>query len=256
MFDSNKEQILETFKAKFVGRGVWNVLHTLTANVNNNDSIYTKKYLIILINEFFLIYCENIYCQSCRQHASEFISKYPIYNIFENNEIEDDKYPILYLEWLVKFHNHANNHAGHLEVIDIDVVIDYYIIGNNNEFIKNSDFEFINIENGMWHFFFLCSSKILKFNQISSFHYLILQFMKTLPYPQKYYFNEFIVKHKFTDALTHNDINESDLCIVFFEWIYELYSYINKKSNLNVFPFKLIKETYYTIDFCDNSCDK
>lgn len=253
---SQKEKILETFKSKNVGRGAWNVMHTSISSFIKERKeptlkIFDIKFKIMILHIFFLIYCKHMFCEICHKHAFEFMSL----NII-SDQLTKENSEMIYFEWLVKFHNKANENAGKTQNVTVKDVFDYYVNGIENNHLKNNDFEFKYIESGIWHFFFTCTSNIRKYGQISALYFLIVNFMKNLEDSYKYLFMKFISEHNFTKALDCHDISEEELCVVFFEWLYSLYKYMNTELGITIFPLNELKEVYYTSQSCNDDCGK
>lgn len=236
----NKE-LLETFKAKYVGRGVWfTVTEMITCVILKKFTLlFDKQFQIKTIHLFFMLYCQNIYCLICRYHAANFIKSNP----------KDLSSPLAYFWWICKFHRAANINAGKTSPDD-KIINDIYLKGNGS-----SELNYHTCQIGIWHFFFIVATKCVNRGQIIAFYYLIIEFMANSFEEQKQLFIEFASEHKFSEALSTDDMTEIDLCISFFEWIYAMYAFINERSNEKVYSLELIKYTYYNLEYCTDKCD-
>jgi hypothetical protein len=236
------DELLETFKAKYSGRGVWYTIFTLVSCLilNKFRISFPKHFQLKTIHLFFMIYCQNIYCLICRHHAADFMLENP----------KDLSSAINYFKWLYKFHKAANINSG--KTSPSYSYVERIYLGEEGDTMLN----YHDCQVGIWHFFFIVSTKCTNRGQIVAFYYIILEFMcNTFP-EQSDMFKEFSEENKFTDALSMDNIDDVDLCMIFFEWLYALYSFINTRSNEKVYDIETIKNTYYNLEYCTESCDK
>lgn len=291
-----KQELLDTFKAGSVGRGVWFVMEKLVSMLLLGQMYegFTDKFHLLTIHSCFMMYCENIYCLVCRHHAAEYIGTTRIIRTITSG---DKRIVQNYFEWLYNFHKLANHNAKK-ESPPLRDVMNFYLgewsrtqsvhqvvenpiqnssvrqeakgsgqeawIGTAGDALSKTTTSSINenvftydrIQVGVWHFFFMLATKCHQAGQVSAVYYLLLQFMSSLSGRPGALFREFTEKHKFTDALLKNDINIQELCISFFDWIYALHSYMNTKMGIKVYDQELMKDTYYNLEFCDRDCDQ
>lgn len=235
------EGILETFKAKYVGRGVWYTIAMMVTCIylNKFTISFNKYFQIKTVHLFFMIYCQHIFCLICRHHAADFMIENP----------KDLSSPLSYFKWIYKFHKAANINAGKTSPSYLYV---------ENIYLKEKgdpELNYHDCQIGIWHFLFIVATKCTNRGQIIAFYYLIIEFMSNIFPEQQLMFNEFTKNHMFSEALSIEDLNDIDLCISFFEWIYALYYYINTKSNENTYDITTIKNTYYKLEYCTDKCD-
>lgn len=250
--DPETNEILDTFKAKHVGRGIWHVEHTLSACfVNQNGDISNLHNKIMTVYMCFIVYCKFIYCGICRHHAAGQIHETSITSIIES---PDSNTPNILFDWFYDFHRAANIHAGKSSPSREDVR-EFFIEGKENS-IKRSNYSYDKIHTGIWHLFFLLSTKCHSHEQIACVYYLMLEYMPHLPQPQKTYFAQFCEKHRFTEALNDLTLPNEVLCICFFDWIHAMYEDMNKRSNVKVYPLEKLKNIYFYLDVCNKDCDK
>lgn len=236
------DDILETFKAKYVGRGVWyTVTKMVSCIILGKFSLTASKiFQLRTVHLFFMIYCQNIYCLICRYHAADFIYANP-------KNLES---PFEYFIWLYNFHKAANNNAKKSSP-SFKRIKNIYIDEEGD-----SELNFHDCQNGIWHFLFIVATKCTDKGQIVALYYLIIEFMSNIFMEQRIMFGEFADKHKFTDALAAKEISEIDLCRSLFDWIYALYADINSKSGEKVYDIETIRSTYYSLEYCTDNCDK
>lgn len=249
-----ENEIRDLCKAKYVGCGIWYIQHILSASiVKNLDNIVDIKTRILIVYICFIIYCKFIYCGICRHHASVQIQKTPITDkIFQ----VDDSSPMVLFEWFYNFHKSANINAGKLSPKKEEVV-NYFILNLKDKMeISDDNYSYEKIQCGIWHYFFLLSTKCHGHEQISCIYYLILEFMPYLPKKQKDIFCNFCSNHRFSDALNEISLPVEQLCISFFDWIFAMYEEINSKSNIKVYNIESLKNVYFYLDICNKECDK
>lgn len=242
-----KEEILKSFEAKFVGRGVWNMFMTLVFDIDNFSHHNTLS-KIKIIHFAFLLYCKNIYCGICREHASEFIKNNTIIENISN--MCDKRMVFEYFKWFYLFRNSANKNNG-ITPPSYSDVIDYF----NGDFIQQipvSDFVYEKIENGVWHCLFILVTKCHELNHVHAIYYIICCYMKRLPYKQLNLYKTFVENHDFKVAFEDKCVE--NICIAFFDWLYALYRFINSRSDINVYDKDIIRDAYYNIGTCDKSC--
>lgn len=77
------------------GPCTWIFFHTLVAHVNNNNSSIIHK----IIQAIKLI-CKHLPCPVCREHATETLNKYSLYQRIKTKED--------LVKWVYEFHNIVN----------------------------------------------------------------------------------------------------------------------------------------------------
>ena len=106
---------LPAFHPLRAGPGTWHTIHTIAANVKNQEDHQRACETIRLIQSTF-------YCEICKKHFGEYLEKFPpeneiksprSSNVFE--EVIDtstgDKFVVTKLfHWTVRFHNKVNEH--------------------------------------------------------------------------------------------------------------------------------------------------
>lgn len=251
--NTEKQELLDTFKAKSVGRGIWHVMHKLVAMLILGQLFngFDVEFQVLTIHLCFMMYCEYIYCLICRHHAAEFIGSNPILPFLNTKK---DISAQIYFEWLYNFHKAANHNANKNSPAMRDV-INFYL-GSGITTINEDELKYKDIQVGIWHFFFMLVTKCHQSGQISAVYYLLSQFMSSLPGREGSLFRDFAEKHKFTDALLKEGISNQELCMSFFDWIYALHSDMNTKLGFKVYSLDLMKDAYYNLEFCDNNCDQ
>lgn len=246
-----KEELLEYFKAKYM-RGVWNMFMTMTFNIQNfPNSLKCPLKWISIIHFCFIHYCKVIYCKTCRTHASEFISSNPIIDRIYDCD-EDNEMIYLYFEWFYNFRNAANSHSAIIKIHPSFPDVLKFFNGLDSS-IDSNDFTYEKIQNGIWHVLLLLSTKCHTREEVSIVYFFIDMYMNFLPKKQSELYVIFKEKHNFEEALYSDDCIES-ICVSLFDWLYELYSFINSNSEIKVYSKKVIKETYYNISFCTKGC--
>lgn len=250
-----KKEILDTFKAKYVGCGIWYINHVLSANIiKSNHSIITEQNKLLTVYMCFLVYCQSIYCGICRQHASKQIKNT---SISDQIETPDDNTKYVLFEWFFDFHKAANSHSGKNNIVTKNEYYNFFVndIETKNIFEKEN-YTYEKIQVGMWHYFFLLTTKCYHKKQVMYIYYLILEFMPYLENKQRTIFHEFCKKHRFSAALNDNSLPIDQLCTSFFDWIYAMYSEMNSKSGIIVYPLDVLKNVYFHLDVCTDNCDK
>lgn len=246
-----KKDLLEFFKAKYM-RGIWHMFMTMVYNISMYHSLdYEPIKCICIIHFCFMYYCKDIYCMICRGHAAEFISKNQIIDAVYNCE-NDDEMIFIYFEWFYRFRNAANSHLGKIGPPFREAI--NFFSGEHSQ-IDKTDFEYPKIQNGIWHVLFMIATKCHQLEHVRIIYFFIKTYMNFLPLEQKNFYEQFKFENNFELALHSSDSVES-ICVAFFDWIYELYRFINLKSDIRVFSKKVLKEAYYNISFCDHECDK
>ena len=262
-FEKDHKEMLESFKAKSVGRGVWYVQHKLCSRVIKDEmKDHPSIFLIQTMYTLFLMYCYAIFCLYCREHAAEFIKQNPFLDEIDN----EDDLPIRYFNWLWRFHSRANQNArmagsATLESPPEIEVYNYFVNGKSDKsdksdkLIKDENYRYELIQVGFWHYFYLVSISCHNWGHIAGLFYMLNQFMVELPEKQREIFRDFSEKHKFADALYDHEIEIHDLCIALFEWIYALQTQINASIGIKIYSLKLTKEVYFNLEYCDSSCE-
>ena len=121
------------------GEPTWTLMHWLAENINNNHFDDEKKNIITIINKIL----RTLPCPLCKNHAIEYISKYPLDKMV--NSKEDLKL------WLFYFHNTVNNRKKYkIESNDIldkyksihitDVVQSWLNTYSAGDYIQHKDF--------------------------------------------------------------------------------------------------------------------
>jgi hypothetical protein len=236
-----KDELLETFKAKNVGRGVWYLLHSQISFIikNEDESDISNLMLTQTLHGFFMIYCENIYCSICSKHALEYISKNKIDNELKN--------PIKYFEWLHDFHTHANLNSGReFTKRSLEHVKMHYL----TEPIFN-DLTYDKIQIGVWHFIFMLTTKCKHKGYILALYTLVINTLSNID-EIKDVFIEYLSKYNFLDVF-EDDVDD-ELSDLLFEYLYSVYKTINIKLNIKIYDLDLLKVVYYNLDSCDKDC--
>lgn len=255
------EELLETFAAKYVGRGIWNMFMTLVFNLKFKiPAGYTAMNCITIIHYNFMHYCRDIYCLICRVHAAKYIANHKIierlFDISKSDMDEKEKNLLItyeYFVWFYNFRNSANSFAEKTPP-ELEEVIRHF--NGDSSTINPSDFDYENIHYGIWHCIFLLITKCFQLDQIKAVYFIIVNYMKYLPEKQKAIFNEFRKQNDVTELFDDDSIQMEDLCISFFEWAYVLYSEMNGQSGLRVFSENVVRDAYYNISFCTKACGK
>lgn len=252
MSKTEREELLETFKSRYVGRGVWKIQHKLSSKLIKKDYNLSvdREFLLETYHTLFVTYCRVMYCLICRHHAADVMIKNPGSIIVTSPD--PAKYH-QYFEWLYNFHVKANQNAEKGSP-DFQNVYGYYVEGKNT--LNPSDLEYDRVQNGYWHYFFLLTTKSSRRGHATAIYYLILEIFDDAEEPVHEVFREFIMKHRFTTALKDSDISETELCSVLFDWIYALYKEMNEFTGNRVFSRDTVRETYYTLEYCMEDCDK
>lgn len=99
---------------KYVGPGVWNVIHTVAIHAN---TAALQKNAIITIT----FICDNFPCETCRGHAQEYIKKNPL----ENSLMKNQKEELSLFLWTWTFHNAVNYRIGK-HIMSKDVALQLY----------------------------------------------------------------------------------------------------------------------------------
>lgn len=250
--DEQTQEILDSFKAKFVGFGVWYVNHILSSHiVKNFHTMIDPGNKMMTVYICFIVYCKFIYCGICRHHAAGQIQKT---SITSKIEIPTEETANLLFDWFYDFHKAANTHAKKSSPSK-EHVRNYFLNGIDSD-IHHDTYTYENIQNGMWHYFFLLSTKCHSHEHISCLYYIILEFMPYLPSVQRQLFVSFCSTHRFTDALNDHTISGEELCICFFDWLHAMYYEINSKSGIKVYPKETLNDIYFYLDVCSKDCDK
>lgn len=105
---------IDDFKSILIGRGIWHLLHTCSANAN---TVEEGKHCIWTINTMV----DNFICKECKDHAilflknnppnkAAFIKKSALKSSTNSEEFIFDKEALF--KWLYMFHCSANNYAN------------------------------------------------------------------------------------------------------------------------------------------------
>lgn len=249
-----RQQLLNTFVAKNVGRGIWNMFMTLVFALRYNiPEKYTTYQCISLINYNFMRYCKEIYCLVCRNHAARYISNNKIVQRLRDiqnleDPDKDNKLIFEYFNWLYNFRNSANSYANkaHPEFEDV-----LRFFNGEESGISHEDFCYAKIKDGIWHCIFLLATKSSQTDEIKATYFLIVNYFKYLPLKQKQIFDEAKLKYNFMQVLEDDNSDEAN-CIYFFEWIYIMYKLLNEEYE--TYEKELLEDVYYNMTFCSTSC--
>lgn len=249
---SERQELLDTFKASSVGRGIWYIQHVMSASIIKQvNDIVTTSNKLMTVYMTFIVYCRFIYCGFCRNHAAEQIQRTSISSEIQN---PNRNTPFLLFRWFYNFHKAANAHAKKKSPTEKDVV-NYFMYDIKDGPIKDSDFSYKKIQCGMWHYFFLLASKCHSHEQISCIYFIMLEFMPHLQTQQRNIFISFCSKHRFTEALNDFDLPNEQLCISFFDWIYAMYAEMQTDAGIKVYDIDLVKDVYFNLESCNKDCE-
>lgn len=99
---------------RYWGPGAWYSIHLSAYNNIKDFPAYLK------------LMCNNLPCQTCRQHAIQYLLDHPIDNFIDNLD---------YFKYTVHFHNHVNKSNGK-NIMSIDDAINIF---KNTSTIHTSD---------------------------------------------------------------------------------------------------------------------
>lgn len=258
-YKSEKDELLDTFAAKHVGRGIWNMFMTLVFMLKFGlPDGHSALECVSLIHYNFLHYCRDIYCLVCRVHAAKFISNHKIteklYELNREIEDEDEKNSLIiyeYFNWFYTFRNSANSFANKQGPEFNDVI--RFFSGEESS-INNEDFTYDKIHVGIWHCFFILITRCYNKDHVKATYFLIGNYMKFLPTLQKNLYLEFKARNNFLELISDEELTSEELCVDLFDWTYALYNFINSNSEMKVFSKDAVSDAYYNMAFCSSSC--
>lgn len=258
---SEKEELLDTFTAKYVGRGIWNMFMTLVFNLKFGLPEKTSAFSCIsIIHHNFLMYCKDIYCLVCRGHAAKYITKHKIIDrldeIDKNVEDEQEKTALItyeYFNWFYNFRNSANSFANK-QPPELNDVIRFF--SGDESSIEEDDFTYDKIQTGIWHCFFILITRCYTKDHVSATFFLIANYMKFIPEKQKNLYLEFRARNDFLEIMSDPEMTSEELCVELFEWSYALYNFVNSNSDIRVFNKDVISDAYYNMAYCSHACGK
>lgn len=239
--NNENDEIRNTFKAKYVGRGVWYVIHSQIASIINNvDNEIPNDMLLKTLHGFFMIYCENIYCSICREHAFEFIA---------TNEINIETVSLdEYFAWIYDFHFHANlNSNREFERRSLKTVQKHYL---HDKIFDDLNYE--QIQTGVWHLFFILATKCKHNGYVLALYNLFVNIFSEMVNINNI-FIEYLEEFNFLEVFKNED--EDELGDLLFDYMYSVYCTINIKLNIKCYDLEFLKNIYYNLDSCDDSCD-
>ena len=252
-----REELLNSFVAKNVGRGIWTMFMTIVFMLKNNiPQGYSALQCISIIHYVFMHYCKDIYCLICRAHAARYISNHKIIDkLYEiNNSMEDEQdrdHLVLYtyFVWLYDFRNSANSFANKANP-ELDDVIRFF--NGEESTIKSEDFSYEKLKDGIWHCIFVLVAKCSTIQQVRAVYFVICNYFKFLPLRQKQYYIEFKEKYDFSIVLEDYEATAENVCVAFFEWTYMLYEHVN--VGYKIYSEDIIKDVNYNSTFCTKKC--
>lgn len=105
------EAHVHNFNPKYLGPGVWWVIHMTAANANTYSEKIEAKNMIENI-------CRNFFCETCKTHFIAYLKKHPIEDVMNLN--------LGLFKWTVDFHN-AGNLALKKSTVSLDEAKQLYI---------------------------------------------------------------------------------------------------------------------------------